>query len=220
MYRIHPAIGFARVGNSPDAWYLEPTSVGGLPTEIDAQGHEQTVTHFKHAGQIKRQAARFRIYRHQEGHEPVEMTIGKGIRSVRWSVHVANKKAAWYNFQELQGDVMFGADNSYEKQGVPLRNAAIVADEDRRKLIIDPGARTLTKPGDWMAMARGSVLGATSRMTALPADIGRRRASDPHEVQEPARLFHLLSVRAEVGPSTSKSPFRAATQRASGSGRT
>ena len=29
MYRIHPAIGFARVGNSPDAWYLELMSVGG-----------------------------------------------------------------------------------------------------------------------------------------------------------------------------------------------
>ena len=39
-YRIHPAIGFARVGNSPDAWYLEPTEVGGLPTERDDQGHE------------------------------------------------------------------------------------------------------------------------------------------------------------------------------------
>jgi hypothetical protein len=32
-YRIHPSIGFARVGNSPDGWYLEPTSVGSLPSQ-------------------------------------------------------------------------------------------------------------------------------------------------------------------------------------------
>ena len=43
-YRIHPAIGFARVGNSPDAWYVEPTAVGGLPTEPDTG---EPVTEFK-----------------------------------------------------------------------------------------------------------------------------------------------------------------------------
>ncbi|HEY5871238.1 MAG TPA: CTQ-dependent lysine 6-oxidase LodA [Candidatus Tectomicrobia bacterium] len=148
-YRIHPAIGFARVGNSPDAWYLEPTEVGGLPTERDDQGHEQPVTQFKHGGQIKRQAARFRIYRHEAGQEPVEVSVGKGIRSIKWSVHVANKKAAWYQFQELQGDVMIGENNSYMNQGVPLRNPKAA---DRQKLIIDPGPRALTQPGDWVQL--------------------------------------------------------------------
>jgi L-lysine 6-oxidase len=148
-YRIHPAIGFARVGNSPHAWYLEPTTVGGLPTELDAQGAEHTVTHFKQAGQIKRQAARFRIYRHEEGQKPVEVTSGNGIRSVRWTVHVANKKAAWYQFQELQGNVMLGENNTYEKQGVPLRNSDTTGDA-RQQLIIDPGPRTLTEPGGWV----------------------------------------------------------------------
>ena len=148
-YRIHPAIGFARVGNSPDAWYLEPTEVGGLPTERDDQGHEQPVTQFKHGGQIKRQAARFRIYRHEVGQEPVEVNVGEGIRSIKWSVHVANKKAAWYQFQELQGDVMLGENNSYMNQGVPLRNPKAA---DRQKLIIDPGPRTLTQPGDWVQL--------------------------------------------------------------------
>ena len=146
-FKIHPAIGFARVGNSPDAWYLEPTTVGGLPTELDQDGKEQPVTKFKQAGQVKRQAARFRVYRHQEGHAPVEVAAGNGLRSVKWTVHVANKKAAWYTFQELQGNVMLGADNTYEKQGVPLRNAKVVGEGDRQKLIVDPGPRTLTKPG-------------------------------------------------------------------------
>lgn len=154
-YRIHPSIGFARVGNSPAAWYLEPTSVGGLPTEMDDQGNEQVVTQFKDAGQVKRQAARFRIYRHEEGQEPVELSLGNGLRSVRWTVHVANKKAAWYQFQELQGNVMLGANNTYESQGVPLRNPK-VRSEHRQKLIIDPGPRTVSAPGDWVELDAAS----------------------------------------------------------------
>lgn len=152
IYQIHPSIGFARVGNSADAWYLEPTSVGGLPTEPDG---ERPVTQFKDGGQVKRQAARFRIYRHEKGKAPVDVTAGKGLRSVKWTVHVANKKAAWYQFQELQGDVMLGPNNTYEKQGVPLRNAS-VKEKDRQKLITDPGPRTLTKPGDWVQLDAAS----------------------------------------------------------------
>lgn len=147
-YRIHPAIGFARVGNSPESYYLEPTRLGGLPTEVGPDGVERPVTQFKDAGQVRRQAARFRVYREEPGKAPVEVSAGKGLKSVRWTVHVANKKAAWYNFAELQGDVMLGPDNTYEKQGVSLRNAHVKGDARRRKLIIDPGPRTVSKPGD------------------------------------------------------------------------
>jgi hypothetical protein len=107
-YRIHPAIGFARVGDSrsPDGWYLEPEAVGALPREIGPDGQERPVTAFKLDGQVKRQAARFRIWRHVPGKPAQEMTLGAGLKSVTWHVHVANKKAAWYNFQELVGNVM------------------------------------------------------------------------------------------------------------------
>jgi len=36
-YSIDPAVGVARVGNSPDEFYLEPERIGGLPTACD--GH-------------------------------------------------------------------------------------------------------------------------------------------------------------------------------------
>lgn len=145
-YRIHPALGVARVGNSPESFYLEPTQIGGLPTEIDPiTKKEVPVTQFKHAGQVRRQAARFRVYREEEGKAPEEVTAGKGLKSVKWTVHVANKKAAWYNFAELQGDVMLGANNTYEEQGITLRNAS---ETNRQALIIDPGPRTLSKPGE------------------------------------------------------------------------
>lgn len=173
-YRIHPSIGFARVGNSPHAYYLEPTGVGKLPTEWGPDGEERPVTEFKEDGQVKRQAARFRVYRHEEGKPPVEVSAGNGLASLKWTVHVANKKAAWYNFSELQGDVMLGQDNTYRAQGIPLRNASVGSKDvvdgvpvapppggdvtkeyDRKKrqqLIIDPGPRTLTGPGRWVQL--------------------------------------------------------------------
>ena len=186
-YKIHPAIGFARVGNAPDAHYLEPTGVGKLPTEPD--GEDRPVIEFKEAGQVKRQAARFRVYRYEDGKDPVEVRVEHdadhdthddvrrksppGLTSLTWTVHVANKKAAWYTFQELQGDVML-PNNTYREQLVPLRNASVgsntmqdgapiapppggnvVTEYDRnarQQLIIDPGPRTLTGPCDWVQL--------------------------------------------------------------------
>ena len=50
---IHPGIGTARVGNSPDAYFVGPEVPGLVPDPPDG---------FKDAqGRIKRQAARFRI---------------------------------------------------------------------------------------------------------------------------------------------------------------
>jgi L-lysine 6-oxidase len=163
-YRIHPAIGFARVGNSPDSFYLEPTSVGGLPIEcnengipvVNDQGQEVPVTQFKVGGQVRRQAARFRIYRYENGKDPVEVNIGdgNGLKSVKWTVHLVNKKSAWWNFSELQGDIMVGQDNTYEYQsqfwkGPTLRNADV---KDRQSLITDPGPRTITQADNWVEL--------------------------------------------------------------------
>lgn len=150
-YRIHPAIGFARVGDAPDSFYLEPTAVGGLPIEPETGA---PVQRFKEAGQVRRQAARFRVYRCVDGQPPVEVRPGRGLRSLQWTVHIANKKSAWWNFSELQGDVMLGPDNTYALQsrlwkGPTLRNAKVA---DRRTLITDPGPRTLARPGPWVEL--------------------------------------------------------------------
>ena len=39
IYRIHPAIGIARVGDSPDQFYLAPERIGDLPIACDEQGN-------------------------------------------------------------------------------------------------------------------------------------------------------------------------------------
>lgn len=161
-YRISPAIGIGRLGNSPTDFYLAPTSIGGLPTECDANGNPvldadgapTPVARFKDAqGRVKRQAARFTIVAETPaptGGAPKSREVNlsdPNIASIQWTVHVANKKAAWYNYSPLRGNLQFGPGNSYKNQQIPLRNASVKGEALRQKLIIDPGPRTLDKPG-------------------------------------------------------------------------
>ncbi|MEV4415961.1 LodA/GoxA family CTQ-dependent oxidase [Catellatospora sp. NPDC049609] len=83
-YRIHPAIGIARVGNSPDEFFVGPERVGELPEPPGG---------FKDAQcRIKRQAARFRIYAHHDDGTFHEVTDAEA--DITWTVHVVNAKAA------------------------------------------------------------------------------------------------------------------------------
>jgi hypothetical protein len=155
IYRSHPAIGIARLGNSPNEFYLAPETTGGLPTVcdtggnpiLDAHGQEQPVASFKdEQGRILRQAARFRVYVYDDANpQGRELKIGdpiQGLEScgtlvdIQWTVYVANKKAIWYEFQELNGE------HGYDKKH-PLRNAGITNKHARRQLIIDPGPQTV-----------------------------------------------------------------------------
>lgn len=162
-FRIHPAIGVARVGDSgaglrdpfaePKTFYLAPDRIGGLPSEYTRDDPERRtpVQSFKdESGRVRRQAARFQVFREDADGGSVPVTLDDpDIASIVWRVHVANKKAAWHAFSEFQGNLMLGEGNSYERQGVPLRNAAIEDASDRqRRLIIDPGPRMVSQPGE------------------------------------------------------------------------
>lgn len=83
-YRIHPALGIARVGNSREIF------IG--PEEVDSVQQKYKVG----VGKIRRQAARFSVFE-------VDTTTGKTVREVQhdgdsvrivWAVHLANRKAA------------------------------------------------------------------------------------------------------------------------------
>ena len=128
---IHPSIGVARVGNSPDEFYLAPETTGGLPLACDAAGNvvleggtPRGVDAFKDAaGRIKRQAARFTLMIADTAGGPLrEAELGKDVTGVAWRVHLANKKAAWYAFSELDGNLMLGDGNSYGAKHVHMRN--------------------------------------------------------------------------------------------------
>lgn len=159
-FRIHPAIGIARVGNSPTSFYLAPEATGSLPIDCDADGipivkdgKEQPVGKFKdNEGRIRRQAARFRVFVYDDtspaGREVkindtldiVDRHSGQRrhvrVDDIGWTVHLANKKASWYEFQQTQGE--HGYDPTHR-----LRNAAITDTDERQKLITDPGPRTV-----------------------------------------------------------------------------
>jgi hypothetical protein len=155
LYRIHPGIGIARLGDSPDAFLIAADRPAALPLEADAEGNpvpkdaghgdEQPARSFRDGdGRIKRQAARFELYvydRDSPAGRPLRLgdrVAGGGnegtLIDVQWRVHLANKKSAWYAFRQLEGEHGYAP-------GHPRRNADVTAPEARRRLIIDPGPR-------------------------------------------------------------------------------
>ncbi len=158
-YSIHPPIGVARVGNSPSEFYLSPTSIGGRPIMCNSFGDEvlednkiKYVTKFKDKQKrVKRQAAKFRIFKQdsdnpQSKPQKVDLNDKNEVKSVKWFVHLANKKSVWYHFTEFAGDLMIGKDNTYEFHHADTRNSDIEEPKKRRQLIIDFGYRTLDSP--------------------------------------------------------------------------
>ncbi|MDO7874762.1 LodA/GoxA family CTQ-dependent oxidase [Hymenobacter sp. ASUV-10] len=126
---IYPAIGIARVGNSPDEYFIGPEVLAAPRVEPGFYKDRQ--------GALKRQAARFRVYGLDEAGQVVrELTAADA--DITWHVHVANKKAAWYEFNT--------AMDIPEAIPVGRRNANFVG-EQRAGLVIDPGALTIAGAG-------------------------------------------------------------------------
>ena len=126
---IYPAIGVARVGNSKDGWFLAPEVPDPLP---QPSGFYRDGT-----GALKRQAVRFRVYGLDADGRPVrELTAANAV--INWTVHLANQKAAWYEYRAAQ-DIP-------EAESAPapmLRNITV---GDRAGLVIDPGSRHISGP--------------------------------------------------------------------------
>ena len=84
IYKIHPAIGIARVGNSPDEFFIGPERMNEEPNPPGG---------FKDAQcRVKRQAARFRIFAHHDDGSVAEITAADA--DISWTVHLVNRKAA------------------------------------------------------------------------------------------------------------------------------
>jgi hypothetical protein len=118
--KIHPAIGIARLGNSPTGFFIGP--------ELPGVNKPPTGGYKDAKMRIKRQAARFRIFGYDENGDLVKEITAEDAE-IKWTVHLVNKKAAWKEFDGLDPNR-------------PLRNRA---EKNRNNLIIDPGERTLDK---------------------------------------------------------------------------
>ena len=128
--RIHPAIGIARIGNSLSSYFIGPEVSAPIPKPAGFYKDGQ--------GKLKRQAARFRIYAYDAGGNVLGEITTKNAQ-VEWTVHVANKKAAWYDF-----DVALDIPEAAQQQS-QIRNAGF-AGEKRSELVIDSGSRTVSGP--------------------------------------------------------------------------
>ena len=192
-FKIHPAIGIARVGDSTTDFYLAPEGTGALPIACDQNGNailqdgkEQPVSQFKDSQQrVMRQGARFRVYIYDDetpaGREikigdqitvvnpKTGQTLGGEVTDIQWTVYLANKKASWYEFQQLDGE--HGYDSAH-----PLRNADITDANARQQLIIDPGPQTSPYCGFPKAIAERGTVRARARIQAT-RNRSRRRSS-------------------------------------------
>jgi L-Lysine epsilon oxidase N-terminal/L-lysine epsilon oxidase C-terminal domain len=125
--RIHPAIGVARIGNSEE-YFIGPEVPNPVPPPKGGYRDGQ--------GRLKRQAALFRIYGYDKNGQVVaELTAANAV--IEWTAHVANKKAAWYDF-----DAALDLPDAATLQSA--RRNAQVQGKQREQLVIDPGPRSVS----------------------------------------------------------------------------
>lgn len=209
VYRVHPAIGIARVGDSDD-FYLGPETMAGFPVEpgsdrmgglpIKAGTEDELITSSDlrdDQDRLKRQAARFKIFRYDGDYGDVypsgageQITVGsvvdgKTVTGIVWSVHLANKKTNWYRSADDTGILAWEDGNT-----PPLRNLSEGSDpndpERLKKLTIDPGPRTIAGEGAgpvaFDAGTEASYLKEGAGVTPLP-DYPKSFPSDSFDLQ-------------------------------------
>ena len=82
--KIHPAIGIARLGNSPDEYFIGPEILGDR--SIPPSGYKDSKC------MIKRQAAQFHIFAYHSDGSATEIQSDEA--DITWTVHLVNKKAS------------------------------------------------------------------------------------------------------------------------------
>ncbi|HEY2876523.1 MAG TPA: LodA/GoxA family CTQ-dependent oxidase [Reyranella sp.] len=172
VYRVHPAIGFARVGNS-ESYFLAPetmagmvtpgsTTAGGLPIRPGTDSETITSNDLRDRnGALTRQAARFRIFQYSKA-DAIEYPCGAGreiklgsvidgkrVVDIVWTAHVASKKANSYVFNGELGIDLYKKANADKLTVRNLQEGGNLADPGRlKRLVIDPGPRAIRATAD------------------------------------------------------------------------
>lgn len=147
IYRIHPAIGTARVGNAEvtDASsFFIASDTPGIPNNFNLESG--TFMPFKTPeGKVKKQAARFRIWRYEDDGKGrfvpvVEINLDSPeIAKIAWTVHLANRKASFIRFDGPKGE----SDN-FKTRTDDLRNKSIESQKRAELLEIDEGPKSIS----------------------------------------------------------------------------
>jgi L-Lysine epsilon oxidase N-terminal/L-lysine epsilon oxidase C-terminal domain len=168
IYKIHPAIGIARVGDHRDSFFIGPELSysaelsgasqinGASPVELDENDNDAAFTTYKKDGHIRRQGARFRIFAYDRADggtltNPREVKSSANVE-ITWTVELCNRKAAW--------DHRIG-------QLVGQRNPDVA---DRNKLIVGPIKQSLSKPRQTSAAFTGPFVGHSA--AAIDVNLG------------------------------------------------
>jgi hypothetical protein len=150
--KIFPPIGIARLGNSPDEYFIGPEKP--VPTSIPEGGFRDA------AGRIKRQAARFRLFGFDENDKLLGEVSFAEADTITWTVHVANTKAA--------ADRFVGRDDP----DLRPRNPNV---QNRAQLRLDPGPVSVSGENpDFASLARSRANGRTKEFAIDQQFLGHR----------------------------------------------
>src|SRR5262249_11070416 len=138
--KVYPPIGVARVGNASgeDDYVIGPEIIGGSPTLPNTTPEQPAryVGDFRSGnGEIKRQAARFRVYAHMNDGSVQEVTAPSA--QIEWRVAVANLKAGWYEFNQAM-------DLGPLSKNALQRNRELIDKHNRSRLDIVPSPRCIS----------------------------------------------------------------------------
>ncbi len=133
--KVFPPIGIARLGNSPDEYFVGPE----VPDLVPANGYKDA------RGGVKRQAARFRVYAFDERDQVVtELHVGHSdVADITWSVTLANTKAEWWQFAgtEHVAQILNGDIKSARRRNEDMRG------DSRKGLVIGPASARVSGRG-------------------------------------------------------------------------
>lgn len=149
-FEIHPSVGISRVGTSA-RFFLGPEP-GAPPPPTYRDG----------SGGLLRQAARFRVFeceRDDDGRLLGATEIGPTRGRIRWTVHLANRKAE-SELSPLPLD-----------RRLPPGTRRNAGHGNRADLVVDPGTRTLVGPGQRAAFDTG-------RFRGRPVPLGEAGTDD------------------------------------------
>jgi len=146
-FRIHPAIGFARLGNATrmprdqEGWFLGPERPDAV---VNARLNENFSQPFRQDGAVRAQGVRFRVFEYGRG-EAQEIIPGSGrtdVERIIWHVRMVNRKAAFFRF--------LGPLGRRSLYGTPLhrfpwlvRNRHIARQHREDRLVLDTGVQSI-----------------------------------------------------------------------------
>jgi hypothetical protein len=153
--KIHPAIGVARLGNSPDEFFVGPERLWDPPDP--SGGFKDT------SGRVKRQAARFRVFAYHDDGSIKELTAADA--TITWTVQLANKKAVSNN---VDGACQGASCTPSEPGQYTVTATAFTGDTEVRgeaMLVVEPQPKPLARLRLHPAEAT-IILGASQSYTA------------------------------------------------------